>query len=593
MAKSATIGKSSIEVGSKLAAVDGQFVGTCGVCQFKCEGGDLTLQFGPSSFVKQRLINAKKSGYMHRKSGDAVEYTDVIEGMMIRYEFYEHRAKDVITVFTPAALNNLQWILETSDDIGVLVADGKIVIDSKAFNITDDPDYPTRPYCRLAELEEPVVVDADGNSLKFSYELSGNVLRLVPDQSLKEVKFPLTVDPAYLITSLSKAFESTCLIWDAKLKRLFAIWLRDVSGDRHCYISYSDNGGINWTTLGAVSGGITLNGGLTYANAILDSNGIMHIFFGAYPQGSVIAQLYHRRFNPQTMQFIDAWAVKLTNEFNHNGWNNVDIDDSGLIHVAVTGRYATGACYTARYLSFNPDSYTPPLVLTSIGPQYADSGATAGFHSYGTTVVAASNGDLHCAWHTKDAGTSGTFQIYYRRRVNGSWGPITALTCFADYPHTAALARLYEDIKTHDIMLLMHLQPLGCYSHALMNITKGTTEFVHDSQYSQVNPGILYQYPSGNLALLYSGYSQEYPTVAHLRLMHRIDGVWKPDQEMYYTPSGPIQLTNHPFDRTRYANAKMRALAGVMCNFRFPTGSSNCFKTDNFALAAKLSAMEW
>jgi len=355
-------------------------------------------------WIKSELIGAKK---IKNTAGDGkkLKWTNVIgENIDIEQEVYDNRIKESI-ILNKARKNPILFKISYSDRLKIVKQNGTIIFKNK-HNMT------------LVEIEKPYGIDANGDKYQFKYELIGKkLLKLIPDENISSVKYPLVIDPSYFIHESTITFATEC---DRGLARtsdgdLHAVYVREVDGyDRPCYARSTDNGH-TWTEEHVFTASTH---GYNPSIAV-DSENNLHVVWDDD------SGLMYAKYNGT------AWSepIELADEIYDIDNPAIAIDANDNIHVVWNDYNGTSEYYQIRYIKYNGSAWGPVINLTSSSRDSIDPSIAIDYNNY-----------IHIVWTEEDS--SGIYQIFYRRSTTSgeSWDSIEQLTSESDDQSQPAIA---------------------------------------------------------------------------------------------------------------------------------------------------------
>ena len=281
---------------------------------------------------------------------------------------------------------------------------------------------------------EPYATDALGEVYRYEYKLVGDKIKLQPVDSLKDVVYPLTIDPSYYVSTDGIASST---YGDRNLVR--------ASNDDY-YMCYVVNTGGNDTVRVAKDTGTGWNviksftelyGYGSYPSLAIDSNNNLHLVW-TQEYNSTRSDIYYSYFNGSEWstpeRITHDWYDVLFNNFSAY-YAAIAMDSENKAHI--------GIYWTATW-----DEYT--LYISGVGyvrgyegtSEYRNTVTTIPYSAadieLGTTTICVDDADkIHLAFTLRDTGEVNN-QIFYSSSVNYgiSWSEAEPLTKMYDGSQT-------------------------------------------------------------------------------------------------------------------------------------------------------------
>ena len=464
------------ELQTAINAKDNQLTGTD---NFKAKLGSQETYFEfkddqqKQYWIKSNLINAENR-QASEISREKLKWQDVLPGIDIEQKLYENRIKESIIVKDEKAPTTLSFKLDFSPGMEAKAENGKIVF-------TDKNDQTV-----LVEIEKPVAKDQNNQEFQFKYTLLQDTLKLEPAEELKNVAYPLDIDPSYTVktgvdTNATEGNSQRKLARDSNGK-LYCVYYRMGTSTEQIYMASSTDGGQNWNEELITEDGSYWQSSPSIA---IDSNNYLHVVWHGTHAGSTY--YYQIRYR----EYTTSWQTiqNLTSESNNSQfYPSIAIDSNNYLHVVWHGSYSGSTTYSQiRYIKNITGTTTWETIENLTSESYDQKGPS---------IAIDSNNYLHVVWYGPHAGSTTYDQIRYIKNITGTttWETIENLTSEGYHQYSPAIA-----IDSNDYLHVVWYGPhAGSTTYLqiryIKNITGTTTwetiENLTSESYDQKGPSI-------------------------------------------------------------------------------------------------------
>jgi PKD repeat protein len=341
--------------------------------------------------------------------------TDTIS---LKYEAHESWFKEYIEVQDPKSMpTGYSYVISGN---GYSLQENKDEI-----NIIDPVGIP------IVVIERPYAIDADGTRYDLAYKLEKGMIFLSGIEKLIDAKYPIIIDPSYRIITgigvdqLAGPMKGTKTA-RTSTGRLWTTWKSPtVSGVAPINASYSDDGGVTWTTETVIDTGVGAN---ALGDLLTDSADDLYVIFAGTGGGTntSITNLRMRIRNASTNTWGSIQQVTDNTRLEYSpGWGTIypacTLNQSDYIHCIYTTHNTTNL-YTN---TMSQEGYTyrkaGPTGTWSSQVLITDNAASP--PHYTGSIVVDSQDTLHVAWTGHNWPPSfGAFTILYRYKpITGQW----------------------------------------------------------------------------------------------------------------------------------------------------------------------------
>jgi hypothetical protein len=287
--------------------------------------------------ITVQMDNAPKVTNTKSKT-DEKGFKNIFMDVDTEYQISDNRIKEQIILKSDKAKTNFDFTITDAGGLHYeLDAGGNLI-----FN-TYDGDY------TVITCPKPYAIDATGAYYRFEFQLVGKKIKIKPVDQLKGVVYPLTIDPSYVISSLTTA-DSTAShrnMVRTSDNHFYVTYLKEVTGKDTVCVAYSEDL-MNWEEIKQFTG---MYGDSAHPSMAIDHWDILHVVWAA-EYNDTRSDLYYSSYNGTGWSEVDQITDEWDYDYFRAKYPAIAVNSVDTVHITFSYEYNV-----SEVLSFNGVGY--------------------------------------------------------------------------------------------------------------------------------------------------------------------------------------------------------------------------------------------
>jgi hypothetical protein len=355
-----------------------------------------------------------------KKKTDEKDFKNVFTDVDTEYQISDYLIKEKIILKSDKAKTSYDFTIADASGLKYeLDANGNLIFK------TYEGDY------TVITCPKPYALDATGIRYEYEFKLTGNKIKISPVDKIKNVTWPLTIDPSYVISSVttSDSTHSHRNLVRTSDGNFYATYLKNISGNDTVCVAYSDDL-TEWDEIKQFTGQY---GDSMHPAMAIDHWDNLHVVWAGW-YNDTRGDIFYSSFNGTAWSTVDRITSIVPEGVYPDPYVNmtatypaIAIDSIDNLHIVFFYEYESGGVPNivdaVGYMNYNGSVWS---VITNLV------GTTAVIEStpYETAICIDSNDNLHVTWAGVTDAEPNYHHIYYRKSTTGgaSWNVVEQLT---------------------------------------------------------------------------------------------------------------------------------------------------------------------